>query len=405
MKIAVTGNIGCGKSTFVKLLLDLMPDYRHFDFDGAVHELYEDPEFLRSVESLFGTSERKAVSDIVFHDADKKAALERLSAGHLRPRLNGYLRMDKVLVEFPLLFESGWNLKDFDLIVTVDCSADTQIARIKARNGFSDEKIAAIRASQCDSALKAALADVLISSECSLDELSNRARALTQTIRKGDLRQRCLNEFGSEALWSAIEGAYSQAPRKYHTLQHLHAMFLHYDKVASQLKHPRAVRWAIWFHDFVYQTKAPMYSANELLSAQAMFRLIREHCPDYLAYVERNAPCITLAAEMIVATKEHRPTAAYFGTRAEAEADCRVFLDIDLIILSKPEHVVNAFDEAVRSEFWMYSDVEFAAGRIQALTSFLNREQIYFSPEFQNAEQAARNNLRMLINRWEQVKE
>jgi predicted metal-dependent HD superfamily phosphohydrolase len=216
------------------------------------------------------------------------------------------------------------------------------------------------------------------------------------------LESECLKDFASPTVWAYIQKAYSEPHRSYHTLAHLQAMFGHYADVAPQLAYPRAVRWAIWFHDYVYHTEADRYPLNETLSASALTGVLQQSCPILLTQTENGLPCLALASAMILATKRHHPDMGGFNNHPEACADCGVLLDLDLAILAQPHEQVLAFDAGVRAEFAQYAEAEFAAGRIEALQGFLGRQRIYLSPAFALREPAARNNLVMLISRWQQ---
>jgi predicted metal-dependent HD superfamily phosphohydrolase len=216
------------------------------------------------------------------------------------------------------------------------------------------------------------------------------------------LESECRKDFASPAVWERIRLAYSEPHRRYHTLAHLQAMFGHYADVAAQLTYPRAVRWAIWFHDYVYHTEADRYPLNETLSASALAGVLQQDCPALLTQTENGLPCLALASEMILATKRHHADMDGFANHPDACADCGVLLDLDLAILAQPRKQLLAFDAGVRAEFAQYADADFAAGRILALQGFLGRQQIYLSPAFALREPAARNNLAMLISRWQQ---
>ena len=53
-----------------------------------------------------------------------------------------------MIVVVPLLVESGTWKKRVDRVLTVDCSVETQIARVMRRNGFSRDQVLAIIARQ-----------------------------------------------------------------------------------------------------------------------------------------------------------------------------------------------------------------------------------------------------------------
>lgn len=400
MRIGITGNIGCGKSTFVRMLLNHLPHYAHFDFDQAVHALYGDTAFVRKLDALFGTHERRAVSDQAFGSPEKRRRLERASADALFPQLGSALAAQDIVVEFPLLCESAWHLEKFDLVVVVQCDAQTQRARIRARNAFAEEKIDAILAAQLSTEAKAAFAHVQVDTAVTLEALDSEARKLAATVSHGDLKQRCLADFGSVALWQALEKAYREPGRYYHTLAHLQAMFRHYDAVKASLNYPVAVCWAIWFHDFVYDARAEFYPQNESLSARALVQQLREHSPALLSHTEDGLSSLALAVEFILATKGHAVASPFLTSRPKARNDCEHFLDIDLAILSQSAERVAAFDDAVRKEFWRYDTATFAAGRIDALNHFLCRDRVYLSSAFTTHESAAREKLQQLIAKW-----
>jgi len=216
------------------------------------------------------------------------------------------------------------------------------------------------------------------------------------------LESECLADFSMPAVWNHIRQAYSEPHRAYHTLEHLSDMFAHHAAVAERLHYPLTVRRAIWFHDYVYRTEAEHYPRNETASAAAMTSLLQAACPALTAQTENGLPCAELAGAMILATKHHRPALGGFDQHPEAIADCCVLLDLDLAILAQSRERVMAFDDGVRLEFSRYADEVFAAGRIQALQGFLERDRIYLSPAFSAREAVARENLAMLITRWQQ---
>jgi pantetheine-phosphate adenylyltransferase len=78
MRIVVTGNIGSGKSTAVKMLMPLLPGYTLFDFDQAVADLYNDPTTQMTLDVIFGTHIKSEISDIGHGDPAKMAQLENV---------------------------------------------------------------------------------------------------------------------------------------------------------------------------------------------------------------------------------------------------------------------------------------------------------------------------------------
>jgi predicted metal-dependent HD superfamily phosphohydrolase len=218
------------------------------------------------------------------------------------------------------------------------------------------------------------------------------------------MRRQCLNDFESEAIWEAIYDAYKQSHRHYHTLMHIASMLAIFRRTGP-LRYGVAVNFAIWFHDFVYETGSSSYPENESRSADAMVRLLRQYRPDLFASAAEVPRDVALAEAMILSTKKHQPIESFDTTWADAVVDCHVFLDIDLSILAKSEEVVLLFDDGIKKEFSQYPDDQFAAGRVQALSSFLLRDRVFYSKNFAGLEALARSNLNMLIARWSARKE
>src|SRR5580704_12522443 len=90
--IGITGGISTGKTTFCECLREIIPAARFFNADKAARDLVDlDPqvkeELLREFgpETYFpgGALDRERLRAIVFHDAAKKIALEKV----LHPRI------------------------------------------------------------------------------------------------------------------------------------------------------------------------------------------------------------------------------------------------------------------------------------------------------------------------------
>ncbi|KWT98082.1 MULTISPECIES: dephospho-CoA kinase [unclassified Variovorax] len=401
MHVIITGTIGSGKSTVAAQLCKALPQYKLLDFDKEVDGLYRDDHFLAFLDKEFGTTDRKQVSDIVFAQPELRRQLEARSIPALQERLTDALQAHpNLLIEFPLYFEAAWPLGHVDLCVTVHCDQETQVKRVAARDKASAGKIAAIRAAQLSTAAKVALADQAV--DTGRDDVPEQLARLVEAIRIGDLRDRALCDLGVADAWPELVAAYSQPHRRYHTLAHLHAMFERLDQVGSNVSHPKALALAIWFHDYVYEVD-DRYGDNEARSVKAMSDVLRRSGSPLLYEHEQRSSVVALAAEFILATKGHQPASGYLQSRPAALADAQLFLDIDLTILGKGPAAAEQFDQAIRHEFSRYGDQEFARGRVQALTTFLERDQVYFTPTFAHLEEAARANLNSLICRWKSV--
>jgi dephospho-CoA kinase len=178
MRLAVTGNIGCGKSTVCRMLAELMPGYAQFSVDDAVRALYGQPAYAAALAGRFGTSCRRTLSDRVFADPELKRELEEFTMGYLLPTMESAMAQPDVVVEFPLLFEMpGWASR-FDFVLALGCDDAIQRARVLSRDGISEEKFEQIKAAQLPTRTKAALADAYVDTGVSLGQVRAQLVAL-----------------------------------------------------------------------------------------------------------------------------------------------------------------------------------------------------------------------------------
>ena len=171
MKIAITGGIGCGKSTTGTALESLGFDV--LDTDLVAHRLLKsDPEVRRQLVDRFGPSvvgpdgvDRSALGRIVFYDTqarhDLEAVLHPLIQAETALWIAGLRGSFAVLV--PLLFEVGWQnqFPSITHIACVACSPQIQRQRLKSR-GLDDAAIDLRLAAQLPLSEKMARSHVVI---------------------------------------------------------------------------------------------------------------------------------------------------------------------------------------------------------------------------------------------------
>lgn len=143
--IGITGGISTGKSTLVDCLRELLPSATFFDADETAHALLNRPEVQERIRREFGGQvfstagdlNRRKLRAIVFADATKKRALERL----LHPRIRRQWRTEAkehrnspkfFFADIPLLYETGGESL-CDRVVVVACSQKLQLARLGKR--------------------------------------------------------------------------------------------------------------------------------------------------------------------------------------------------------------------------------------------------------------------------------
>jgi len=138
--IILTGSIATGKSTVASLLK--LYGYSVISADEVAHKMLK--KHSSEIESMFGTSERKALGKIVFNDKDKKTQLEKF----LHPKIKEEIlkeanELEKYNVPYfldiPLYFETG-NYNEFKNVVVVYTPYEEQLKRLMNRNNISKEE-------------------------------------------------------------------------------------------------------------------------------------------------------------------------------------------------------------------------------------------------------------------------
>jgi dephospho-CoA kinase len=405
MKIAVTGNIGSGKSTFVSLLQKYLKGYEFYDVDALVHQLYNNHvEFNVELEEMFGTNDRKELSDIVFDQPAKRKALEDVTKEYMTKVMDEIKQKFNIVVEFPLLFEMRC-ASDYDLIICCYVEDDIQRYRVLDRDGITVEKFEKIRAAQLSTNVKKAMSHMAIDTCCSFDELESYAKNIAYMAFEEGFEDRFVQLFDPEdyitarVMFQDIIKHYGESHRGPHSLNHLKAIFRLFDEVRDKLYYPEIVQLAIWFHDIIYDIPADKYPLNEIKSAQYMFDTLIDNFEGIEKSEIDGLPLLMLVGEFILTTNGHKITSPYILGNEKLKHDCEVFLDMDLGVFSADKETVEKYDDGIRNEFQIYDDETYYPARVEVLASFLKRDRIYYSEEFKDKEEIARQNLQFLIGK------
>lgn len=190
------------------------------------------------------------------------------------------------------------------------------------------------------------------------------------------------------ALRANLTTLYGEPQRHYHNLSHIQ----HCLRELSQLQdaddpskklNPSdalAIEFAIWFHDCVYDPRAP-YGENERESANLAWTYLYEN-----SWRELALP----VANMILATGDH------FGLNVKDEYSLvtKYFLDIDLSVLGADYKIYEQYAANIRKEYLFVDREVYMEARQKILTSFLNKPQIFQSDYFHSKyETIARQNI------------
>ena len=168
--VAITGSIGCGKTTLSKLAKSL--GCVVFDIDGWVRRLYNKKNFIDMVAKEFpevrdgNKIDKRKLRNIVFDNRKKLIKLETLIHPFLKDNLQMIIRKNArrkgiAFVDAALLFESGWD-RYCDAVIVADVDYEIQKKRVMERDNVSAEDFEKINSVQMDNEQKRMMADVVI---------------------------------------------------------------------------------------------------------------------------------------------------------------------------------------------------------------------------------------------------
>ena len=188
--IGITGGISTGKSSFSDCLREILPGARFFNADEAAHAVVELPEIKQKLRTEFGSGvfsrggdlNREKLRAIIFSDATRKRALERI----LHPRIRRQWRTEAkrhrnspkfFFADIPLLYETGGETL-CDRVVVVACSYKVQLARLTQRMSLKQPEAEQMIKSQMPLEEKIARADHVVWNDGSRAVLMEQARFL-----------------------------------------------------------------------------------------------------------------------------------------------------------------------------------------------------------------------------------
>lgn len=193
MKLAaITGSIGCGKTTLSKIVRRL--GYVVYDIDGWVRRLYYQKDFIKVIAAHFPEVmegekvNKRKLRNLVFGDNARLKVLESLIHPFLKQTLMSVHRRnarrdDLFFMDVALLFEMGWD-KYCDYIVVADVDYETQKMRVMRRDNISAADFDKINRIQMDNATKKVLADVIIDTDKPINLLKVELLAMIEEIEE-----------------------------------------------------------------------------------------------------------------------------------------------------------------------------------------------------------------------------
>jgi dephospho-CoA kinase len=194
LSVALTGNIGAGKSTVVEL-------FRRWgatiiDADQLVREAQSPGHpALAAIAERFGTGilrpdgslDRARLRNIALARPSELEALNRIMHPLVHQRRRELLeeaksRGDRIVVsDIPLLFEVA-DPGEFDLVVLVDAPESVRRSRLLASRSLKEAQISRLMAAQLPSATKRSRSDYIIDNDGSVEALEHSAASVWQAL-------------------------------------------------------------------------------------------------------------------------------------------------------------------------------------------------------------------------------
>ncbi|GAA9027690.1 dephospho-CoA kinase [Helicobacter pylori] len=189
--IALTGGIGTGKSTTIKILE--LQGYKILDADKIAHQLLQEHRF--KIAQHFGSDilekdilNRKKLGAIVFQNANELKWLEDFLHPLIREHmLQKAYELEKnhqtYFLDIPLFFEvGGKKCYPVSKVVLIYAPRVLQIERLLERDKLKEAEILQRLACQMDIEQKRAMSDCIIDNSSSLKDLNKQVERFLKTL-------------------------------------------------------------------------------------------------------------------------------------------------------------------------------------------------------------------------------
>ncbi|MDR0363476.1 MAG: dephospho-CoA kinase [Bacteroidales bacterium] len=151
LKVAITGNIGSGKSTVAHFFENL--DIPLFSADKAGHDVLQNPDVIVALQKVFGDAifdetgslSRKNIAHIVFANDQKLKQLNAVVHPEIKNMIVRWMERQNettpyILVEAAVLFEAGFD-DHFDKIIVASAPKELRIERVLKRDDITREEV------------------------------------------------------------------------------------------------------------------------------------------------------------------------------------------------------------------------------------------------------------------------
>ena len=191
VQIAVTGNMGCGKTTICQMMENEgIPVY--YSDSRAKQLMNQNESLMRSIKDRFGEESyhhgllnRKWIASIVFDDATALNDLNNLVHPVVQKDYLNWVSQqakDIVAYESAILIEHG-NQGNFDVVILVQCPKNIRFERIQKRDGLTLDQVQARSRFQWPEEEKIKYADHLIENTTH-EQAKQQLSSVISSIRK-----------------------------------------------------------------------------------------------------------------------------------------------------------------------------------------------------------------------------
>ena len=196
LRVALTGNVGSGKSAASQMLEEWGATV--VDTDVLAREVVKPGSpALAQIREIWGDQvidedgglDRAAMRHVAFADPGARRDLELILHPAILERAHQMMDeaeaegADIFIVVVPLLYESG-SESDADLVVLIDTPLEQRIARMVASRDLDEEEARRIAAAQMPAEEKRKRADLIIENDADLATLNGRVEQAWKEIQK-----------------------------------------------------------------------------------------------------------------------------------------------------------------------------------------------------------------------------
>lgn len=196
-RVVVTGNQGCGKSSFCRYLHELgLPA---ISADEVVAELYAGKSHItewiaahlgREAINQDGSVNKPELFRLLQDSGDLRREFETVIHGLVWARIQQFWQENRgaeaAVAEIPLYFESGYEDKSgtAPLVVGISCPEECRWRRIRESRGWSQEKIRTLEQWQWPEDKKMAACDLVIANNGTAEDLRKQAMTFLEDLKR-----------------------------------------------------------------------------------------------------------------------------------------------------------------------------------------------------------------------------